>query len=375
MVYLDYAADTPMREEAIDAFAQTARAFSANPNSHHPMGEAAAERLAQCSNNILSLLGVPEHTLIFTSGATEANNLAIKGAAGNSRSRAKHIVTTWLEHSSVHGPLAVLQAQGYEVDYAELGENGKVELESLASLVRPDTLLVSICYADGETGVVQNIDEIGKFLKARFPNTLFHVDATQAVGKIPVVLENTDLFTFAAHKFYGPNGIGALVMRPGVMVEPQLNGGISTTAFRSGSPALPLSAAMEAALSLAYEEMETSLARARTHSAALKKALSGRRDVIVNSPADAFPYIFNFSLVGKDAPKLITRLGEMGFSLSGKSACTAPKSVSRPVFALTNDRKRALSTVRVSTGRLTTEEEIASFLKAFETCMKETEQS
>ena len=374
MVYLDYAADTPMREEAIVAFAQTARAFAANPNSHHPMGEAAAERLAQCSKNILSLLGMPEHTLVFTSGATEANNLAIKGAAGNSRSRAKHIVTTWLEHSSVHGPLTALQAQGYEVDYAELDENGKVALESLASLVRPDTLLVSICYADGETGVVQNIDAIGKFLKSRFSNTLFHVDATQAVGKIPVALQEADLFTFAAHKFYGPNGIGALVMRPGVMVEPQLNGGISTTAFRSGSPALPLSAAMETALSLAYGEMEQNLVRARAHSTALKKALSGRRDVIVNSPADALPYIFNFSLAGKDAPKLITRLGEMGFSLSGKSACTAPKSVSRPVFALTNDRKRALSTVRVSTGRLTTEAEIASFLEAFEACMKETEQ-
>lgn len=374
MVYLDYAADTPMREEAIDAFAQTARAFTANPNSHHPMGEAAAQRLAQCTKSILSLLDVPEHSLVFTSGATEANNLAIKGAAGSSRSRAKHVVTTWLEHSSVHGPLAAIQGQGYEVDYAELDENGKVELDSLATLVREDTLLVSICYADGETGVVQNIDAIGKFLKARFPNTLFHVDATQAVGKIPVVLKTADLFTFAAHKFYGPNGIGALVMRPGVMVEPQLNGGISTTAFRSGSPALPLAAAMETALSLAYGEMEQNLARAKTHSTALKKALSDRRDVIVNSPADALPYIFNFSLIGKDAPKLIAQLGEMGFSLSGKSACTAPKSVSRPVFAITNDRKRALSTVRISTGRFTTDAEIASFLEAFEACMKETEQ-
>ncbi len=375
MVYLDYAADTPMREEAIDAFAQTARTFAANPNSHHPMGATAAERLAQCTRNILSLLGVPEHTIVFTSGATEANNLAIKGIAGSSHGRAKHIVTTWLEHSSVHGPLAVLAAQGYETEYAELDENGSVELESLALLVREDTQLVSICYVDGETGVVQNIDAIGKFLKAHFPNTLFHVDATQAVGKIPVELHAADLFTFAAHKFYGPNGIGALVMRPGVMVEPQMSGGISTTAFRSGSPALPLVASMEEALLLAYGEMEQNLARVRAHNTTLKKALSGRRDVMVNSPADALPYIFNFSLPGKDAPALIARLGEMGFSLSGKSACTAPKSVSRPVFALTKDRKRALSTVRVSTGRLTTDAEIASFLEAFEACMKETEQS
>ncbi|HWS30396.1 MAG TPA: cysteine desulfurase family protein [Clostridia bacterium] len=375
MVYLDYAADTPMREEAIDAFAQTARTFAANPNSHHPMGAAAAERLAQCTNNILSLLGVPGHAIVFTSGATEANNLAIKGIASGSRGRAKHIVTTWLEHSSVHGPLAALSAQGYETEYAELDENGNVELENLALLVREDTQLVSICYVDGETGVVQNIDAIGKFLKAHFPNTLFHVDATQAVGKIPVELQAADLFTFAAHKFYGPNGIGALVMRPGVMVEPQMNGGISTTAFRSGSPALPLSTAMETALLLAYGEMEQNLARARAHNTTLKKALSGRRDVMVNSPADALPYILNFSLPGKDAPALIARLGEMGFSLSGKSACTAPKSVSRPVFALTKDRKRALSTVRISTGRLTTDAEIASFLEAFEACMKETEQS
>lgn len=373
MVYLDYAADTPMHEDAIDTFAQTARTFIGNPNSHHPMGVLAAKRLAQCSENILTLLGVPEHTIVFTSGATEANNLAIKGVAG-SRCRAKHIVTTWLEHSSVHGPMAALATQGYETEYAELDEYGRVDFESLASLVSEDTLLVSICYADGETGVVQNIDAIGTFLKSHFPNILFHVDATQAVGKIPVALQTADLFTFAAHKFYGPNGAGALVMRPGIMVEPQMNGGISTTAFRSGSPALPLIAATETALLLAYREMEQNLARARTHSATLRKVLSGRRDVMVNSPADSLPYIFNFSLVGKDAPELISLLGEMGFSLSGKSACTAPKSVSRPVLALTADRKRALSTVRVSTGRFTTDAEITSFLEALEACMKKLEQ-
>jgi len=372
MIYLDYAADTPAREEALSTFADTARRYPANPNSPHPMGREAAQKLAACTESILSAFALPGYTLIYTSGATEANNLAIKGAAGYYRNRGKHIVTTYLEHSSVHGPVGALRACGYEAEYAQLRGDGKIDMEALSGLLRPDTALVSCCYVDGELGIVQEIGRIGKYLKETHPDTLFHVDATQAAGKLPVAFGNADLVSFAAHKFYGPNGVGALAVRPGVMLEPQMNGGISTTPFRSGSPALALIAAMDTALTLAYTEMEENLARAGKLNAALRQGLAQYRDVVINSPEDALPYFLNLSLTGRDAPAFLEKLGERGFSLSGKSACTAPKAVSRPVFALTQDRRRALSTVRVSTGRYTAEADIGAFLAAFSACYRET---
>ena len=371
MTYLDYAANTPVQEEVLAAFCEAAKDYPANPNSPHGLGRMAEERLLKSTTHILKLLGLSGWELIFTSGATESNNLAIKGIAQYYRGRGKHIVTTFLEHSSVHGAVGVLQAAGYEVEYVDLLPDGKVDLEHLNRLLRPDTVLFSCCYVDSKLGVVQNIDEIGSFLKARYPNTVFHVDATQAVGKLPVSLTQADLISFAPHKFYGLNGIGALIKRADLLLEPQMHGGHSTTPYRSGSPALALIVSMEEALKLACMELEQNMERAHAQNAFLRAHFAKYPDVVVNSPKEALPFILNISVPGRDAPKLIGALEEKGFTLSGKSACTAPKSVSRPVFALTKDRKLALSTLRVSIGRWTTDEDIGAFLAAFDACYQE----
>ncbi len=371
MTYLDYAANTPVREEVLAAFSEAARAYPANPNSPHGLGKRAEERLIKSTSNILGLLGLTGWELIHTSGATESNNLAIKGAAQYNRGRGKHIVTTFLEHSSVHGAAGALQAMGYEVEYVNLLPDGKVDLSHLNSLLRPDTVLFSCCYVDSELGVIQNIDEIGSFLKERHPNTMLHVDATQAVGKISVLLSQADLISFAPHKFYGLNGIGALIKRPDLLLEPQMHGGHSTTPYRSGSPALALIVSMEEALSLAYAELEQNIENARVWNAILREHFRKYPDVSINSPDDALPFILNISVPGRDAVRLIQALEQKGFTLSGKSACTAPKSVSRPVFALTKDRKLSLSTLRISMGRWTTDEKIQAFLAAFDACYLE----
>lgn len=371
MIYLDYAANTPVREEVLSAFIEAAKDYPANPNSPHAWGREAEERLNKSTERLLALLDLSDRELIYTSGATEANNLAIKGAAQYYRGRGKHIITTFLEHSSVHGAFGALQAAGYEVEYVNLLPDGSIDLDHLGGLIRPDTVLISCCYVDSELGTIQKIGEIGAFLKERQPNAVFHVDATQAVGKLPTVLQAADFISFTAHKFYGLNGIGALIKRQEAMLEPQMHGGLSTTPYRSGSPALALAVSMEEALVLDIGELEKNLERAQAFNAAIRAHLGRYEDVVINSPKGALPFILNASIPGRDAPHFLQALEQKGFLLSGKSACTAPKSVSRPVFALTKDRKLALSTLRISLGRWTTEEEIGLFLQAFDVCYRE----
>ncbi len=369
MIYLDYAANTPVCEEALRTFSDVAREYIANPSSPHPAGAAAKERLDEATAQIAALLNVREDEIIYTSGASESNNLAIKGAAEQYRKFGKHIITTFLEHSSVNGAMAALQNRGFEVEYVGVTSDGLVDLEALEELLRDDTILVSVCYVDSEIGLCQQIDKIAELVK-RHPHCLFHVDATQAAGKIPLELENVDLATFAPHKFYGLNGCGVSVKKQDVLLEPQIHGGISTTPFRSGTPALALIASTAAALSTAYEQMDARYARVKELNTALRSAFAKYPNITVNSTEHSVPFILNISISGAKGEQFQSELAEQGICLSTKSACCAPNTVSRPVFALTKNRKAALSTLRVSLSHLTTDEEIAEFLSRFDDCIR-----
>jgi len=369
MIYLDYAANTPVDEEVLAAFCEAARGCIANPNSPHGPGVQARAALDSLTARILNLLGTPDRELVYTGGASEANNLAIKGAAHRYRARGKHLITTMLEHSSVSGAFAALQNEGFEVDDAPLGAGGLVDLDGLKELLRPDTILVSVCAVDSEAGTRQPIHKIGELLKG-YPGCFLHVDATQSVGKLPESFACADLFTFAPHKFYGLNGCGALVKRGEVQLEPLIHGGISTTPYRSGTPALALAASMEKALSLACDALEPRLAHVRGLNRKLRRALASFPAVRVNSPQEASPFILNFSLPGVKIGDFLLALEERGVILSSKSACCAPGTISRPVYALTKDRKRALSTLRISLSHLTGEADIDGFLAAFSQCLK-----
>lgn len=370
MIYLDYAANTPVRGEVLAVFEKTSREYIANPNSSHRLGELAKIRLDECTRRTLETLGVPEHEIVYTSGASESNNLAFKGVADKYKNRGKHIITTYLEHSSVNGAAAYLQNAGFEVEYVDITQEGIVDLNQLKELLRSDTILVSLCYVDSEIGLHQPIEQIGAILSA-YPNCIFHVDATQAVGKIPVSLENVDLFTFSPHKFYGLNGCGALVKKPGVMLEPMLHGGISTTPYRSGTPALSLVAALDEALFLAVPDIEKNYVYVETLNETLRRELKQFENVRINSTANSTPFILNVSLLGMKVPALLQKLETYDIYLSSKSACCAPNTISRPVYALTKDKKAALSTLRISLSHLTTADEIDLFLERFEDCYHE----
>jgi cysteine desulfurase len=369
MIYLDYSANTPVDPRVLERFCQVERTFPGNPNSQHSAGKAAKEEMARVTDSIASLLGVGPEEIIYTSGASESNNTAIKGITRAERHTGRHIISTPLEHSSVSGCLTALQEQGYEIDLLDVGRNGKVELAHLRELLRKDTVLVAVCAVDSELGTIQPIQEIAEILRA-YPNCRLHVDATQAVGKTSLTFDGVDTMSFAPHKFYGLNGSGILYKRRGVGMEPLIHGGASTTLYRSGTPTLALDAAMETALRLATENMETHNAIVKKHNETLRSALSCYPKVRINSPEDAVPHILNLSVQGVKGTAFQKVLSEKGICVSVKSACSTDGTPSRAVLAVSRDRRNALSSWRISLSHLTTSAEIKRFLHMFECCYK-----
>ncbi len=370
MIYLDYSANTPVDPAVLAVYGDTERAFFGNPNSEHPAGLAAREKLAAVTDSISARLGIRSDEIIYTSGASEANNLALKGIARTGRHLGKHIVTTPLEHPSVSAPLTWLREQGYEIDLVDVGRDGKVQPDHLRELLRRDTVLVAIAAVDSELGVVQPVREIAELLRA-WPDCRFHVDATQAVGKLDFSFEGIDTVSLTAHKIYGPNGIGMLYKRGSVLMEPLIHGGTGASLYRSGTPTLGLAAALDAALALALEAREERCACVKERNERLRSALSAYPKLRINSPEDALPHILNLSVSGVKGTAFRKALGEKGVCVSVKSACSSDGTPSRAVYAVSRDRRNALSSWRISLSHLTTEAEIGGFLEAFDRCYKE----
>ncbi|MDO5292553.1 MAG: cysteine desulfurase family protein [bacterium] len=363
MVYLDYAANTPCDEQVLESFVAAARDYIGNPNSLHQPGVMANQRMGKASEAIASVLGVKPNEIIYTSGASEANNLAIKGIAAKYRQSGKHIISTALEHSAVSGALSYLVGLGYEVDLLDINQDGTVDLEHLKELLRNDTILVSVGYVDSELGVEQPISQIAEILKA-YPNCHFHTDATQAVGKIEVDFTGVDLVSFSPHKFFGLNGAGILIRKEGVKLEPIIHGGASTTEERSGTPVLAMAVATEKALQLAYENLEQRYGHVTKLNNLLRDELKKCKEVRINSTEKSIPYTLNLSVKGFKSVALREALEEAGYLVSPKSACSVPNTPSRAVLAVSRDRKAALSCIRISMSHLTTEEEIKGFVEA-----------
>lgn len=370
MLYLDYAANTPVDNEVLSVFIEETKTCFGNANSHHQCGREANQHMEEATQQIAQMLGVKENEIIYTSGASESNNLAIKGLAKINRNQGKHIISTYLEHSSVSGALTALQNEGYEIDLLDIKEDGTVDLEHLEELLRKDTILVSICYVDSELGVIQPIKEVSEILK-KYENCKLHVDATQAVGKIPIDLSEIDLCSFAPHKFFGLNGSGILVRKENCIIEPMIHGGVSTTMYRSGTPSPALAVSVSCALRKAVEEQASRYEIVNRWNKRVRDAFSRYPLVRVNSPKEAMPFILNASIKGVKSSAFQEILNRHGVCISTKSACSVPNTPSRPVFAVTKDKKNAMSSWRLSFSHITTEEEIEEFLNIFDACYQE----
>ena len=370
MIYLDYSANTPVDARVLEQFCAVERRCIGNANSHHQAGSAAKAEIDAATIKIASLLGVQPAEIIYTSGASEANNFALKGLARLSRHTGRHIISTPLEHSSVSGTLTALQEQGYEIDLLDVKQDGTVDLEHLKDLLRPDTICVAITLVDSELGVVQPVQEIAAILKA-YPHCHLHVDATQAVGKIPVSFEGVDTMSLTAHKFYGLNGIGLLIKRRNLALEPLIHGGESTTIYRSGTPTVALASSLACALDFAVTDLPGRVDHVAKLNAELRAALSTYPLVRINSPEHAIPHVLNLSVRNVKGTVFQRELDAKGVCVSVKSACSSDGLPSRAVFAVSRDRRNALSSWRISLSHLTTEDEIKAFLQAFDVCYRE----
>lgn len=374
-IYLDYAANTPVDKEVLNTFNDTTLKYFANPNSTHPLGKEVSNKIDETTKNIMKMFQKEtnlneDSEIIYTSGSSESNNLAIKGVAQSYKENGKHIISTFLEHSSVSGPLTYLKEQGYEIDILNITNEGKVDIEHLKSLIREDTILVSICYVDSEIGTVQPINEIAKIV-SQYPNCFLHVDATQAIGKINMNLQNVDLITFAPHKFYGLNGFGGLIKSKNVVLEPLINGGASTSIYRSGTPVVGQICALEKALKITFENFETRQNYVKKLNEKLRENLEKYKEVSINTMSQEDPYILNISVNGIKATKFKEKLEEYGVCVSIKSACTVTITPSRIVMAMTHNKKRALASWRISLSHLTKEDEIEEFIEIFDKCYEE----
>lgn len=360
-IYLDYSADTPPDERVLSVYLETARVNFANPNSAHSMGHSAKGIVDTALAETAELLDISPEEIIFTSGASEANNLAIKGIAHSNRRRGKHIISTFLEHSSVSGTLTFLQEQGWEIDLVNILPDGKIDLTHLKTLLRDDTVLCAVCAVDSELGTVQPIAGIADILK-NYPNCRFHVDATQATGKTHIDLSCADTASFAPHKFYGLKGSGVLYKKKGIIIEPLIHGGASTTIYRSGTPDAPAIAALSAALGYAVNEFDERYERVRDLNARLREHFAKNTNIRINSPDDAVPHILNISVKGIKGEDMRRMLDEKGVCVSVKSACSVANTPSRAVMAISHDRKNALSSWRISLSHLTTDDELERFI-------------
>ena len=369
MIYLDYSANTPVDKEVLDYFYDVSLKYYGNPNSVHKIGLEAKKIIDESTNNIAKNLGVLPEEIIYTSGATESNNMVIKGICERYRNKGKHIILSSLEHNSIIASATYMQDKGFEVDLVPINDKGLVDINELKKLIRDDTILVSVVAVDSEIGLVQPIEEIAKILKD-YPNVIFHTDATQAIGKVNIDFSNVDLISFTPHKFYGIPGIGILVKKKNVNIVPIIHGGKSTTIYRSGTPTTALIASADKALDIALKNQKERYKHVEKLNKKIKEHLKSLDFIHINSTDYSVPFTINFSIKGVNSGDFAKMLENNEIYVSTKTSCCPSNTPSKMVYALTKDKNLASTSLRVSISHLTTEKEIDEFLKVFDKCIK-----
>lgn len=362
-IYMDYAATTPVDPRVAEKMMQylTLDGIFGNPASRsHKFGWQAEEAVDIARNQIADLIGADSREIVFTSGATEADNLAIKGAAHFNQAKGKHIITCKTEHKAVLDTCRQLEREGYEVTYLAPESDGILDLNKLAAAMRSDTTVVSIMHVNNETGVIQNIEKIGEMCRER--GIVFHVDATQAVGKLPIDVTKlkVDLMSFSGHKIYGPKGIGGLYVRrkPRVRIEAQMHGGGHERGMRSGTLPVHQIVGMGEAYRIAKEEMATEMPRLLALKNRLWNGLKDIEEVYLNGSLEhSAPNILNVSFAYIEGESLMMALKDLAVS-SGSACTSASLEPSYVLRALGLNDELAHSSIRFSLGRFSTEEEV-----------------
>jgi cysteine desulfurase len=371
IVYLDNNSTTPMDKRVIDSVTEIMIENYGNPSSVYQIGQKGKRVLEESRETITGLLGLKPRELVFTSGGTESNNMAIRGVARAFAGRGKHLITSAIEHSSVLTTMKDMELLGWEVTYLKVDEKGRVDIEELKNSIKSETVLISIMHSNNEIGTLQPIDEIGIIAKEN--NITFHVDGVQSTGKVRINFENIDLFSFSAHKFYGPKGVGGLYIKSGTKVEKLITGGPQERNRRSGTENLPGVRGMSRALEITFENMYEEMAReTELRDYMEREILEGIEGVTING--DVENRLCNTSSLTFDkveAESLLFSLDMRGISISAGSACASSTlNPSHVLEAIGLDNNKAKGTVRISLGKFNNKEDVDYFIEILKVAIK-----
>lgn len=364
MIYLDNSATTPAHPAVIEVMTDVMQNIFGNPASLHRLGVKSERLVEQARKVVAQALGCSPQEIIFTSGGTEANNLAIKGVAEQYQGRGKHLITTQVEHASVYEVFQQLEQKGWKVTYLPVDDLGRVSPDAVENALTDETVLVSVMHVNNEVGTVQPITEIGQRLK-KYPKVFFHVDAVQSFGKIPLLPEkaHVDLLTLSGHKFHGPKGIGCLYLRKNITIAPLIAGGGQERGLRSGTHNVPAIAGLAKAVVLANQQRSEFLANCQEWKQFLLERLTreGTRFRVNGDTTEegGAPYIINLSFAGLKSEVLVHALEEEELYVSSKSACSSKIEVpSRILKAMGLSDQEAIGSIRISMGFETTRQDI-----------------
>lgn len=364
MIYLDNSATTKPHPTVLESYQQASQSFFANPSSIHTLGGEAEQLILRARKQTANLLGVTDEEIIFTSGGTEGNNIAIKGIALNHQNRGKHIITSEIEHSSVYETCKGLEKLGFEITYLPVNKKGVISIDDLTKSIRNDTILISIMHVNNEIGSIQPVKQIGEIAKS-YPKLFFHVDDVQGLGKIPLNLVNSgiDLCTFSGHKIHGLKGTGVLYVHKNTSLFPLFHGGEQEFSIRSGTENLPGAVAFAKALRIIKDKEH----KEKDHLTYLQQYLRDNFEKItgvqINSPIDGAPHIFNISIPQLKPEVVIHQLSEYQIFISTKSACSSRKNdENRVLTACGYDYDRSASALRISLSYDNTVEELSQFM-------------
>ena len=373
MIYFDNAATTRPSLAVLECFEKESEQCFANPSSRHAYGREAYRKLENARLSILKSLSLSnDYRVLFTSGASESNNLAIKGIAKEYLRRGKRIITTQVEHPSVLEAFRSLEKEGFEVIYLPTKEDGTVDPETLKENMNKETILVSIMATNNETGSNNDILALSKIVHT-FPKAFFHVDVTQAIGKRDLPYSSIDLFSFSGHKIHGLKGTGALILKKNITLLRQIDGGDQEYFFRAGTDNLPGDEALAVALEETTKNLQDNIAHAKEISSFLREELEKNDEILMNSPLEGSPFILNFSLKRKKASVVTEALSHEGIYVSSVSACNSKgEPISYVLEAMGFSKERAMNSIRLSFSRENTLEEAKTFLNTLQNILERT---
>lgn len=362
MIYLDYSATTPVLPEVLDSYNKVTTDYFGNPNSLHNLGIKANELLESATKQVSELLNIDKSEFTFTSGATESNNIALIGTALANKNKGNHIIVSKLEHPSIYEICDHLTNIGFKISYVNNNEEGVIDFEDLKNKMNNDTILVSICAVNSETGVRQPLRTVRQVINKFNPNILLHSDITQALGKIPINFNDFDLASASGHKIYAPKGIGLFYKKKNIKCQTLMYG--NNSFYHPGTPALPLIVSFSKALRISLHEINKKLEIVTKWNEKIKNNISKIEGIKINHSKYCIPHILNISLMDIKPETFIHAMERHEIYISSNTACSSGK-LSTSVMALYNDRKRAETTIRISLSCLTKLEEITVFINTF----------